>query len=737
MSSDDEKVKDSDFSSEDEKKKNKDSFIKNLDEKEKKKENESLEINTSKKDEKKIGFDKSNYDISKDFQDKIDDENSQNHDIGFRKGRGRGRGRGGYNYHEERNNSMNNNQNDRQRGFGGNNLNDNNYNNQNDDNRQRGFGNNNNNDNNNNQNDHQRGFGRNNNSNINNNNNYNQNDNNRQRGFGRNDNNDFHERGFRNNFNDRNFRRNKNFNYNQNFPDKDYERARINYKDGRGPFNRNRRGGFNNNINPNFDFNNYYYENKMKEKEKEKEKPNNPRIDNIKNEYKDIIILIEKIYSNLIENEIATLIDSIQQKKSQTIFESMNDIYCYNSIQLAKKNYKKRNNLKPFLDNSELNIFEQINLKYLSKTLQEILQFYKVYSFEDKKKLNLPFPDSFYYEKEEERRRILKKNEDGIYNYIPIQCKAEHNNKIESENCNYSHNHNEIAFHSLIYKTKRCTKKDCINQSTPELCCNSHNFENDFRIIYNYLDNNIIELMCKFESKLEKKIRKYEQCYNEELIEESDFDLNTFKILECNSEYTECDKDYHLCHFYHNKNERRRPPKLFRYCSLICENVFSNGKFYPDSCIHKDYCHYCHNYYEFYYHEDNFRKVIPCLRNKIENTNECVFYETCYGIHNNNQQLNIKNKEDKKSEKEILLDECKKKYNILKEKINHFGCLNCGKLPKNKIFYLIKKYHNKKQLHFLCTNCKTNCNNICPVCNTQIDENDYIEIPLEPNNTKE
>ena len=49
MSSDDEKVKDSDFSSEDEKKKNKDSFIKNLDEKEKKKENESLEINTSKR----------------------------------------------------------------------------------------------------------------------------------------------------------------------------------------------------------------------------------------------------------------------------------------------------------------------------------------------------------------------------------------------------------------------------------------------------------------------------------------------------------------------------------------------------------------------------------------------------------------------------------------------------------------------------------------------------------------
>ena len=159
--------------------------------------------------------------------------------------------------------------------------------------------------------------------------------------------------------------------------------------------------------NSNFNDDNFYYENKMKEKEKENQ--TNPRIENIKNEYKDIILTIEKIYSNSTENEIALSLDSIQQKTSQTIFESMNDIYCYNSIQFAKKYYKKRNNIKPFLDNCELNIFEEINLKYLSKTLQEILQFYKVYSFDDKKKLNLKFPDSFYYEKEEERRRILKK----------------------------------------------------------------------------------------------------------------------------------------------------------------------------------------------------------------------------------------------------------------------------------------------------------------------------------------
>ena len=687
--SESDKIKDSDFDSDKDEKKNIESFEKQLDKDENKKQNDLSEITTSKKDERQIGFGQSNIDISKNFQeDNNNNENVQKHQSEIRRGTGRPRGRNNSNNPPNRNNFDNRNNNNFD------NRNNNNFDNRNNNN----FNND-----------------RNNNNYDNNRNNYNDN---RQRGFNFNDN----RYSGHNNFN----RGNRNFN--RNFGNRNYERSNFNNNDGRRFYNNSRMGNYRNS---NFNDDNFYYENKMKEKEKENQ--TNPRIENIKNEYKDIILTIEKIYSNSTENEIALSLDSIQQKTSQTIFESMNDIYCNNSIQFAKKYYKKRNNIKPFLDNYELNIFEQINLKYLSNAHKEILQFYKVYSFDDKKNLNLKFPDSFYYEKKEDRRRILKKNEDGIYNYIPILCKFNHDNENDKENCNYSHNEYETKFHSLIYKTKRCTKKECENESNPELCCNSHNFENDFRIIYNYLDDNIIELMCKFESKFKKKIRTYEQCYKNEEIEESNFDLNTFKILECNTEYTECDKDYHLCFFYHNITERRRPPKLFRYCSLICDNVFSNGKFYPDSCVNKDYCHYCHNYYEFYYHEDNFRKVIPCLREKKnDNSNECIYYETCYGYHNNTEQFHLKNKE--KSQQEIMLDEYKRKYEILKEKINHFGCLNCGKLPKNKIFYLIKKYHNKKEMHFLCNKCKAKCNNICPICNTKIDENDYIEISLEPNN---
>ena len=503
--SESDKIKDSDFDSDKDEKKNIESFEKQLDKDENKKQNDLSEITTSKKDERQIGFGQSNIDISKNFQeDNNNNENVQKHQSGIRRGTGRPRGRNNSNNPPNRNNFDN--------------RNNNNFNND-----------------------------RNNNNYDNNRNNYNDN---RQRGFNFNDN----RYSGHNNFN----RGNRNFN--RNFGNRNYERSNFNNNDGRRFYNNSRMGNYRNS---NFNDDNFYYENKMKEKEKENQ--TNPRIENIKNEYKDIILTIEKIYSNSTENEIALSLDSIQQKTSQTIFESMNDIYCNNSIQFAKKYYKKRNNIKPFLDNYELNIFEQINLKYLSNAHKEILQFYKVYSFDDKKNLNLKFPDSFYYEKKEDRRRILKKNEDGIYNYIPILCKFNHDNENDRENCNYSHNEYEIKFHSLIYKTKRCTKKECENESNPELCCNSHNFENDFRIIYNYLDDNIIELMCKFESKFKKKIRTYEQCYKNEEIEESNFNLNTFKILECNTEYTECDKDYHLCYFYHNITERRRPPKLFRY----------------------------------------------------------------------------------------------------------------------------------------------------------------------------
>ena len=562
------------------------------------------------------------------------------------------------------------------------------------------------------------------------------NDNMRSTGFGNNDN--MRSTGFGNN--NRGFRNNNN--YNDRFGGRG--QRRYNNRDNIDFNYRGRRGGrfpnrnnYRNNMNQNFNYDNFHiddgtnYYNSGNNNNEKKENEINPRIKNILAEYKDIVFQIEKTYSELTENEIGNILLEISEKTSQTIFESMNDISSYSLIKKTENHYKKKLHLKPFLDNFELNIFEEINLKYLNQTHKEILLYYKVYSIEEKQKLNIlnNLPDSFFYEKEEERRRKLLKNEDGIYNYIPIKCIKQHRDEKEKEKCYYSHTYNEIYFHSLIYKTKKCTKKDCPNNSNIELCFNSHNFDNDFRLIYNYIDKNLIELMCIFEKKFKKKIKPYDECYNFDNISESDFNLDTFKVLECNNEFDQCEKDYHLCYFYHDKSEKRRPPKLFRYCGDICEKVLMNGKYYPENCPYKNYCHFCHSKYEFYYHSENFRKIVICVRNRNEN-GECEFIETCYGIHNNDEYNRLSKKKKKIDLKEIELKNLIKKYDVLKKTIQHFSCLNCKKLPKDKVFYADKVIHDNK-IHFLCKKCKESCENKCPICQKEMLEDNIIEITIK------
>ena len=560
---------------------------------------------------------------------------------------------------------------------------------------------------------------------------------NRNTGFGNNDN--MRSTGFGNNNRNFGFRNN---NYNDRFGGRGQRRYNnrdnidFNYRGRRGGRFQNR-NNYRNNMNQNFNYDNFHiddgtnYYNSGNNNNEKKENEINPRLKNILAEYKDIVFQIEKTYSELTENEIGNILLEISEKTSQTIFESMNDISSYSLIKKTENHYKKKLHLKPFLDNFELNIFEEINLKYLNQTHKEILLYYKVYSIEEKQKLNIlnNLPDSFFYEKEEERRRKLLKNEDGIYNYIPIKCTKQHRDEKEKEKCYYSHTYNEIYFHSLIYKTKKCTKKDCPNNSNIELCFNSHNFDNDFRLIYNYIDKNLIELMCIFEKKFKKKIKPYDECYNFDNISESDFNLDTFKVLECNNEFDQCEKDYHLCYFYHDKSEKRRPPKLFRYCGDICEKVLMNGKYYPENCPYQNYCHFCHSKYEFYYHSENFRKIVICVRNRNEN-GECEFIETCYGIHNNDEYNRLSKKKKKIDLKEIELKNLIKKYDVLKKTIQHFSCLNCKKLPKDKVFYADKVIHDKK-IHFLCKKCKESCENKCPICQKEMLENNLIEITIK------
>ena len=701
-------------------KKNEESYEKNLEHQKKRENIELSEINTTNEIKnsnlnsvnRNKGFGENNdKTIEKEFDSEINIKNKENernssfNDSHQRKGTGRPRGM--------INSGFGNNDNMRNTGFGSN--------------RNTGFGNN----------DNMRSTGFGNNDNMRSTG-FGNNDNMRSTGFGNNDN--MRSTGFGNN--NRNFGFRNNNNYNDRFGGRG--QRRYNNRDNIDFNYRGRRGGrfpnrnnYRNNMNQNFNYDNFHiddgtnYYNSGNNNNEKKENEINPRLKNILAEYKDIVFQIEKTYSELTENEIGNILLEISEKTSQTIFESMNDISSYSLIKKTENHYKKKLHLKPFLDNFELNIFEEINLKYLNQTHKEILLYYKVYSIEEKQKLNIlnNLPDSFFYEKEEERRRKLLKNEDGIYNYIPIKCTKQHRDEKEKEKCYYSHTYNEIYFHSLIYKTKKCTKKDCPNNSNIELCFNSHNFDNDFRLIYNYIDKNLIELMCIFEKKFKKKIKPYDECYNFDNILESDFNLDTFKVLECNNEFDQCEKDYHLCYFYHDKSEKRRPPKLFRYCGDICEKVLMNGKYYPENCPYQNYCHFCHSKYEFYYHSENFRKIVICVRNRNEN-GECEFIETCYGIHNNDEYNRLSKKKKKIDLKEIELKNLIKKYDVLKKTIQHFSCLNCKKLPKDKVFYADKVIHDKK-IHFLCKKCKESCENKCPICQKEMLEDNIIEITIK------
>ena len=53
------------------------------------------------------------------------------------------------------------------------------------------------------------------------------------------------------------------------------------------------------------------------------------------------------------------------------------------------------------------------------------------------------------------------------------------------------------------------------------------------------------------------------------------FSLNTFKTLECQAIKSgmKCSKsDPHLCYYYHDISEKRRPPTLYRYINEMCPN---------------------------------------------------------------------------------------------------------------------------------------------------------------------
>ena len=332
---------------------------------------------------------------------------------------------------------------------------------------------------------------------------------------------------------------------------------------------------------------------------------------------------MKSAYPGFTQLECAAVFQKIKGSSSQTIFEIMNQIHRDISIQITINEAENRNKKEYLLP---IDPYEIIDPVYNNPEHIKMMKYFRIYKIEDKEKLP-PYiqeifkDDFFFYSKDKNKRRKVIKYPDGSFNYIPIKCNIK---DCYNPNCIYSHNDIEMGYHPLFYKTKFSNSTKGLFSST------SDNLLKDFRIIYNYKNENIINLLKLLD---EKKVANtsFKNYFKNKI---TSFELETFKTLECPhiKNGMECPKkDSHLCYYYHNISERRRPPTLYRYTNEMCpEQQYKNEKI-KSKCKNGDFCHLCHSRYELFYHKLLFGKAMTCLRKK--KNGKCIYEETCYAYH--------------------------------------------------------------------------------------------------------
>ncbi len=275
-------------------------------------------------------------------------------------------------------------------------------------------------------------------------------------------------------------------------------------------------------------------------------------------ENEKVVKNIKENFEFLDENDIIKHLKIIIQNGSITIFEFLNEFHRENIIIRHEKNsnVNNKNNYS-----AKINIFEQVK-DSLDPNIKFMIESHKTIPRENSEPLVFP---SEYYEREEEKRRKICKDENGFFNYIPLKCN-EHILVDSNNHCKYSHNDNEIKYHSLVYKTQFCSK----NCQAKETCKNAHDAK-EFRKIYELQQK---EGFTKFILRMEKYLKKKNllKDYLEYVELPMSFSLETYKVHQC--KFKSCNMDPHLCYFYHNEYERRRYPNLFNLVNRECENCF-------------------------------------------------------------------------------------------------------------------------------------------------------------------
>ena len=398
-----------------------------------------------------------------------------------------------------------------------------------------------------------------------------------------------------------------------------------------------------------------------------------------------------------------------------TIFEIMNIIQRKISIKITENKYNNKdynNEFQNYTYNLPIELIDIVDPVYINTEHLKIMKYYKTICIDDKNKYfgTKELTEDFFYNKKNERkekRRKIIKFLNGGYNYIPVLCPDLE--KCDKNECIYSHNNNEINYHPLFYKTKYNDEND-YSDSNIALCPTAKNFDEDFRIIYNYKDQYIINLMNVLNLEYKNNNKRIKSFYKKI----KKFDINTFKLFKCKKE--KCEKDHHLCYYYHDIDEKRRPPYLYRYINEKCKDRnYEKGKI---KCKNGDFCNKCHTSNEYNYHKLFFQKYVLCCRD-IKN-GECIYIDTCYGFHDENNENVIKKKIVDKINND--LDNLKKEKNV-----DDFRCHKCERIPKSITFYYLKCKH------ILCNKCynKIKLDNTCPLCEKSFKPGEEIMIDFK------
>ena len=434
-----------------------------------------------------------------------------------------------------------------------------------------------------------------------------------------------------------------------------------------------------------------------------------------KKQYKEIIEGFKILFINehLKDEEITQIILNVKSNPSLTIFEAMN--YIYREVQIIKTlECVNSNNYREYGPNQD--IFEQQNEQYYpKKNLNEVIQKYKIYHSEIENYQTLVPENYWLYYDDSDRRRPLIKDESDFFNYLPIlnPNKKYNNNSDNNEKDPYAKNENEILYHYLFFKTLMCKQCDLTDESNQEndLCPYAHNILKDFRIIYDYKN----EDTCKFMKKLlESNLFSFVDYLNYIPMSLSpEFNLDTFKVHKCQLDKS-CPNDYHLCPYYHNSvkgDDKRRPPLLFCYSGGTGDICFDERKkkYCPEKCICGIFCNFLHNKNEYNYHPEHFQKEYKCKRPKFKG--KCIYEKTCYGIHGNSSDEEEEEAEEEEDDddEEVKEEDIKNDKNIeeIKTKVKNtftvakiFRCRKCQYVPENGELCFFNDCS-----HFMCIKC--------------------------------